>query len=83
MPNARVAVAGGIQDQAVVALSRGKLRSSSQVLPTIFISSQCIIGPMPSPCLSLAASVAFTSSQTDVRVHERLGATRGGLGIDR
>ena len=41
MQSLRVTAAGGIQDQAVVALSRGKLRSSSQVLPTISISRQC------------------------------------------
>ena len=83
MSSPRVTVAGGVQDQAVVALSRGKLRSSSQVLPTILISSQCLIGPVPSPERSPTASVTFTSSQTDVCVHEGLGAARGGFGIDR
>ena len=39
MSRPRVTVVGGVQDQAVVALSRGKLRSSSQVLPTVQIES--------------------------------------------
>jgi len=83
MLSLRIAAAGGIQDQAVVALSRGTLRSSSQVLPTIYISSQCPTSPTPLPSRSLAASVTFTSSKTNVRAHEGFGTTRGGFGIDR
>jgi len=37
----RVTVVGGIQDQIVFALSRGKLHSPSQVLPTVHIESLC------------------------------------------
>jgi len=49
--NPRVTVVGGVQDQAVVALSRGQLYSSGQVLPTISVRSQWhpIIGSVPHP----------------------------------
>jgi len=39
MSNPRVTIPGGVQDQAAVALSRGKLRSSSQILPTVHTKS--------------------------------------------
>ena len=39
MLNPRVAIVGGVQDQAIVALSHRKCLSSRQVLPTIYIKS--------------------------------------------
>ena len=40
----RVTIVGGAQDKAVIPLSRGKLRSSSQVLPSIRIPRKhCVL----------------------------------------
>jgi len=51
MSSPRVTVVGGTQDQAAVAVSRGKLRSSSQILPTFYIrsgrSAQFHLTPLP------------------------------------
>ena len=51
-------VAGGVQDQSAVALSRGKLDSSSQVLPTVCIEGNTqtsfmplVLTPPPDPSL--------------------------------
>ena len=76
----RVTIPGGVQDQAAVALSRGKLRSSSQVLPTVHIRSR-----YPNlPHLNIAHQItSSTSSQKDVCVHERSETTHGRLASDR
>jgi len=36
-----VIIAGGVEDQAVIPLSRDKIHSSSQVLPVLYIKSLC------------------------------------------
>jgi len=78
MPCPSVTVEGGVEDQAVVALSRGGLLSSSQVLQTISIKSEprSVLHHVPGP----HAVASSASSQTDACVHTRLETAQSGPG---